>query len=245
MRPIIPSPQPYGYRNRIVVHREGSRVGFRSVDGRKLVDIWKCLIASDEINRMLARLRVRKPSGEHYSIRGRGVAPAGFYQANAFMLEHLRQAVAAAVDNDLSAWIECHAGCGFFTETLHVKAREWISIEFSPTSARLAQRRIPSSVRILEGSAADLLPQAWEELQDKTNAGCLLDPPRQGLDKETITRLMELGFRRIVYLSCDPATLARDIERLSSRWRPDWIEPIDLFPRTGHIEILTRLSLLS
>ena len=74
----------------------------------------------------------------------------------------------------------------------------------------------------------------------------LLDPPRKGLDPEALEAITTALPSRIAYLSCDPATLARDLGRLqaSGRYRIEWVQPIDFFPNTSHVECLAVLQLL-
>jgi 23S rRNA (uracil1939-C5)-methyltransferase len=65
----------------------------------------------------------------------------------------------------------------------------------------------------------------------------LVDPPRAGLHPGVVARLIHLGAPRLVYVSCNPSTLGRDLKALTeSRYRVDWVEPVDMFPHTPHIE---------
>jgi 23S rRNA (uracil1939-C5)-methyltransferase len=71
----------------------------------------------------------------------------------------------------------------------------------------------------------------------------LVDPPRTGISQEAMSGLLGLKVPRVVYLSCDPATLARDVKRFSEvGYRLDHIEAFDLFPNTAHIETLVSLT---
>ena len=71
----------------------------------------------------------------------------------------------------------------------------------------------------------------------------VLDPPRQGCDAETLAALVALGPRRVIYVSCDPATLARDLGFLSKHgFETSEVQPIDLFPQTAHIECVARVE---
>ena len=70
----------------------------------------------------------------------------------------------------------------------------------------------------------------------------LLNPPRGGVDATVAERLALGGAERLIYLSCDPATLARDLKRLSGGWRATLAQPFDAFPQTGHVETVVWLE---
>src|SRR5437763_15438371 len=81
MRPIIPSPEPYEYRNRITVHAEDGVVGFFRRDSNRLIDIARCPISRDEVNRALMHLRAQHARDGHYTLRAASVPPV-FSQTN-------------------------------------------------------------------------------------------------------------------------------------------------------------------
>ena len=70
----------------------------------------------------------------------------------------------------------------------------------------------------------------------------IVDPPRNGLDKKTIEYLNDGNFAKIVYVSCNPITLARDLKELSKIYNIDRITPVDMFPNTYHIECVCVMS---
>ena len=72
----------------------------------------------------------------------------------------------------------------------------------------------------------------------------ILDPPRAGVSEKTILQLLEIKPRRIIYISCNPSTQARDIDRLSVHYSQKLVQPIDFFPHTYHIENLIVLGIL-
>jgi 23S rRNA (uracil1939-C5)-methyltransferase len=76
-----------------------------------------------------------------------------------------------------------------------------------------------------------------------TPAVCLINPPRGGLSPDARKLLARpLPFVGILYLSCDPPALARDVAALGQFWKPEWFQPVDLFPRTAHVECLAWLA---
>jgi 23S rRNA (uracil1939-C5)-methyltransferase len=70
----------------------------------------------------------------------------------------------------------------------------------------------------------------------------IIDPPRAGMHKDVLAETMALGPHRIVYVSCNPTTLARDLETMVEDYRLDEIQPVDMFPHTFHIEAVAKLS---
>ena len=94
-----------------------------------------------------------------------------------------------------------------------------------------------ANIRYLQGSAEDVLPSI-EEAIDLV----ILDPPRQGVSKEALAALSSLAPSRVVYVSCDPATLARDTGRMiQAGYELVEVQPVDMFPQTYHIEAVALL----
>jgi 23S rRNA (uracil1939-C5)-methyltransferase len=69
----------------------------------------------------------------------------------------------------------------------------------------------------------------------------IIDPPRVGMHKDVVKQVLELGVERIVYVSCNPATLARDIGMMADGYRLIEVQPVDMFPHTHHIEAVARI----
>jgi 23S rRNA (uracil1939-C5)-methyltransferase len=234
--PWLASPEAYGYRNRISVHQQGRGIGFRARDGRRLVDIGECPLASDRVNAKLKYLRAHPGRREHYSLREEGIPAEGFYQANKFLLEAFREKVAEFCLAGSSAWIiECYGGAGFFTMALASAACRVSMIESDVRLAREARGKLPGHVEIREGKCEIVLPQLLAA-DGAAQAEILLDPPREGLSAAVRDCLAAGPARKIIYVSCNPATLARDLKALARRWAPRCFLPVDLFPQTAHFE---------
>ena len=238
LRPIIPSPQPYHYRNRITVHAESGRVGFRSVNGRELIDIKACLLARDEVNGALEGLRARGPVDGHYSLRSPALPPSGFFQANHDLGDTLRRLVADALPEKGATLLEGYCGGGFFTEPVAARFAQVLAVDNDPRTLRDAARLGLGNVTWREGDAADVLP---EELRARRHeeVAVLLDPPREGLPTRLTEALCLDPVSHLTYVSCDPVTLARDARVLAKSYRLMSVQPLDLFPRTAQIECVT------
>jgi 23S rRNA (uracil1939-C5)-methyltransferase len=70
----------------------------------------------------------------------------------------------------------------------------------------------------------------------------IIDPPRAGMHKDVVKQVLEQGVERIIYVSCNPATMARDLGMMQDWYRPVEVQPVDMFPHTYHIEAVTKLE---
>src|SRR4029450_12115162 len=114
MRPIIPSPNPYGYRNRIRVHRVAHATGFYAFESRALVDIEQCLLANPEVNRALHKLRVSKAPEGSYALRASGGAGPFFEQVNEAVTIKLTELLDQTLKRDQTLLVDAYCGGGRF-----------------------------------------------------------------------------------------------------------------------------------
>ncbi|HVZ79317.1 MAG TPA: 23S rRNA (uracil(1939)-C(5))-methyltransferase RlmD [bacterium] len=113
------------------------------------------------------------------------------------------------------------------------------AVEDAKENAKLNQR---ANIDFLEGDVAPILLGLREKGMNRVDA-VLLDPPRKGVLPEVLARVTSLHPERIVYVSCDPSTLARDLALLSKHgYLVDWAQPLDMFPQTYHTETVVRLT---
>ncbi len=169
-----------------------------------------------------------------------------FAQGNAGLLAPLARAVvreATGGDAATSA-LELYAGAGLFTLGLARHFDCVWAVESHPGAVadlRLnLERSGAKNVDVREGPVEEVLPR----LQVHAPDALVLDPPRAGVSGEALERIQALQARRVVYLSCDPATLARDLGRLrDGGYQLQHVEAFDLFPHTPHVEALATLRM--
>jgi 23S rRNA (uracil1939-C5)-methyltransferase len=236
--PIIASPNPYGYRNRITVHAEAGKIGFRGTNGRDLIDVRRCAIARPAVNAELERLRDNHPADGHYSLRDSTVPPSGFFQANHDLRETLRGLIAAVLPARGGTLLEGYCGGGFFTEVVAERFQRVVAVDNDPRTLRDAHRLGLTNVEWHAADVAHVLPDELRALAGKDTA-VLLDPPREGLPVRLAEALCVDLAAHLVYVSCDPATLARDARMLARSYQLVSAQPIDLFPRTAQIECIS------
>ena len=175
-----------------------------------------------------------------------------FSQANALLHTQLVERVIAllsvGVDADsMRRWrlLEIHAGAGFFTLPVARRVAHLVAVEADAHAASWLRRNLSRFGG--GGSTVSVHAARFGEVDAAAMHGpfdaVLLDPPRSGLEPDECERLISLAPRRIVYLSCDPATLARDARALvEAGWALTHVEGFDLFPQTPHVEGLIRLE---
>ncbi len=270
---VVPSPSPYGYRARARLRVAGGRVGFRRRRSHALCVTSRCPVLVPELDDALASLAEHPPERDgdwELAVGSDGVVASGpasggaeagairltvgdaslrvsggvFSQANALLREPLAQAVAEAAGRG-DRLLELHAGAGFFTLAL---ARRFARVE-AVESAPAAVADLRSNLRDAGLDAVEVRAESAEERLSRGSADAsppdvvVLDPPRTGLEPPGAEALARLGARRVVYVSCDPATLARDVGVCADRgYALTALRGFDLFPQTAHVEALALLE---
>lgn len=141
--------------------------------------------------------------------------------------------------------LDLYCGTGTIGLTMAGKAKQVIGVEAVPEAVEDAKRNAAlnriTNARFLCGDAALAARQLAEEgVQPDV---IVLDPPRKGCDVHLIDTVVNMAPRRVVYVSCDPATLARDLKLFGEKgYETREATPVDLFPRTGHVETVALLS---
>jgi 23S rRNA (uracil1939-C5)-methyltransferase len=236
-----PSPLVLGYRNRITVHIVPPDIGFRGTDPRRVVDVDRCLLADDAVNAALAKLRGRGHHRPGPATLRSGPAGTGFRQVNDSAAAVLGD-VAAEMAGAGPLLVDAYCGSGFFAKRLRDAFTRVVGLDWDAKGIASARQDARPGEEYLQGDAAEVLPGL---LSGQPGAVVLLDPPAQGLDPRVIGALLEAKPARIVYVSCDPATLARDLAKLGAAYRLSRAVPVDMFPQTASIETVTRLDLES
>jgi tRNA/tmRNA/rRNA uracil-C5-methylase (TrmA/RlmC/RlmD family) len=257
--PVIPCPQPYGYRNRLMVRSQWDKtrgrlnIGFLRAESRLVVDLEECLIAEPALNEQIRHVRAHPPPKGGLKVVVR-IAPEGwdvprdsFFQNNFFQLPSLVETVRERLRaSGVRFLVDAHCGVGFFAIETADLMEAFVGVEIDQQAIRAARRNaVARGIRngeFIEGRAELLFPEILRRLNAAASA-ILIDPPRIGCPASGLEALREIRPAQVIYVSCHPATLARDLNVLC---RDDVFElksvtPLDMFPQTQHVECVADL----
>lgn len=263
---------PWQYRNRTQLHIRNGEIGYFAAGSHTLVPIRECPISSPKLNEAIASLARDLPqyrwfdgsielftneidvqvnlldrvpasvrplfeaigTGDAIEYAGFRVSRNSFFQVNRFLLDQL---VAAALgDAQGSQAVDLYAGAGLFAKAMSTRFEKVVAVESGGSAVRDLEFNVPA-VKALRMNAEDYLASLAEPPDV-----IVADPPRTGLGKTAIRELIRLQAAAITLVSCDPATLARDLAPLlQNGYRIARITVVDLFPRTFHLETVASL----
>lgn len=252
--PVIPSPQPYHYRNRIMIRsqwdkfKQGLNIGFIRADNRLVVDIEECQIAEQVLSEQIQQVRRNPPPKGGLKVVLR-VAPEGwdvprdsFFQNNLFLLPKLVETVQSRLADAGSRFlIDAYCGVGFFSVELAGAVEKFVGVEVDTAAIKAARRnaaqRGAANGEFLAGRVEELLPGLLRRF-DAAGTTLILDPPRTGCPPDLLQALRSAQPAQLLYVSCHPATLARDLNVLcrDNVFELKRIVPLDMFPQTQHVE---------
>ena len=243
MRPIIPSPLAYGYRNRVTVHAQDGVIGYFQRDSRHLIDVEQCPIAMDEVNRELADLRAREVPDGHYTLRARS-GPRVFSQTNDGVANALRDLVVDLTPANQQLLVDAYCGGGFFSKALLNKFERTIGIDWHRFAIAAAKENSTAKENYIAGDVEGGLRSAFADYgADRTVL--IVDPPATGLTARVCETIVDVAPATVIYVSCNPATLARDLADFRHRFEIKSVTPLDMFPQTAEIEVVAHLQRFS
>ncbi|MCA1900128.1 MAG: class I SAM-dependent RNA methyltransferase [Chloroflexi bacterium] len=167
------------------------------------------------------------------------VSAASFFQVNTVMAAKMTQYLLALLPDSGFRLLDIYCGVGLFSKFFAERCEKVVGVELSESACDDFAFNLDEfdNVELYQGAAEDILPAFDRRV---FSADCaIVDPPRAGIERRALDALMRLAPRRIVYVSCDPSTLARDAARIvKTGYRLERVVPFDFFPQTYHIETL-------
>lgn len=178
------------------------------------------------------------------------ISPLSFYQVNPEQTEKLygKALEYAGLQGDEIVW-DLYCGIGTISLFLAQKAKKVMGVEIVPAAIEDARRNAEingiKNVEFFVGKAEEVLPRQFEKTGEHADV-IVVDPPRKGCDEVTILTMVKMQPKRIVYVSCDPATLARDVKMLvKGGYEVEKVCAVDQFGHSGHVETIVLLQKLN
>lgn len=254
------------------IDREQQTIGYYERGSRRVCDVADCAVLQPDLQAKLEQVRATEwqqfpPEMKHLDVvegeHGVSFAPAfaefetrelsltvrgevyqynaeTFFQINPSLLGPLIDFVLA--DAAGARALDLYSGVGLFTLPLARRFKSVVAVEANPAAARFARRNVRhaglENARVVTATATDWFRSAPVDVFDFV----LLDPPRAGAESVVIKGILDVKAPKICYVSCDPATLARDLKKLvAGGYIIDSLTAFDLFPQTHHVETVVHL----
>lgn len=212
--------------------------------GKEIHTIWGSDTITDKI-RVRDTGKVDMPyTGEELTF---SISPLSFYQVNPMQTEKLYSLALeyAGLTGKESVW-DLYCGIGTISLFMALRAKEVYGVEIIPQAIddarQNAVRNHIANAEFFVGKAEEVLPAAYEKEESHPDV-IVVDPPRKGCDEKCLDTMLKMAPARIVYVSCDSATLARDLKLLcAGGYRLERVRPVDQFAHTVHVETVCLLS---
>jgi len=257
--PVIGCPQPYHYRNRIMIRSQWNgpakklEIGFIRADNNWVQDIEECKIAEPALNEQILQVRANPPprGGLKVVLRvqpeGWSVPKDSFFQNNFFLLPELVTTVKKFLaDSGARHLIDLYCGVGFFGIEAADAVENFVGVEYDALAIKAARENAASrkinNGEFIAAKSEEALPELLKKFPTE-NTSVILDPPRKGCWPSLLELLRATRPAQVIYVSCHPATMARDLNILCGDgvFELAQVQPLDMFPQTQHVECVADL----
>jgi 23S rRNA (uracil1939-C5)-methyltransferase len=228
-------------------------IGFVRWDCGLVEDIEECKIAEPVLNEEIRRVRAHPPPKGGIKIVLRvspenwDVPPDSFFQNNLSLLPQLVETVRGFLcHSGARQLVDLYCGVGFFGIELADAVESFVGVEYDQRAIQSARRnaaaRNINNGEFIASAVEAVLPELLKRFSPEQTA-VLLDPPRKGCWPQTLQMLRESKPAQVIYVSCHPATMARDLNILCGNGVFDLarVQPLDMFPQTQHVECVADL----
>ena len=255
IQPIISSDQPYGYRNRIQGEIRQSAFHYKRRRSDQRIAISRCEIAEKPINEWLESDRGDSPTGRVeialvddqvvvLPINDNNSTELGFRQVNSHVSNLLTEKLLSIIEHSAcKTIIDLYCGRGTWTNLIATNHpdKEIVGVDSSPDNIKTAKENAQinklNNVRFQQATVEKTIRSL-----PVSSSLCIVDPPRAGLDGKVCESLIHSRPEELIYISCHPATLARDLKLFTEAgYNISSLIPLDMFPQTAHLESLVQL----
>lgn len=255
---IVKSDKRENYRNKITLHKGFDKPGYVKRNSSEVIDIDECKLASPFINNYLQNNNVNEDIVIRSNDNGEVIFTSdktiimninnlkyqidinSFFQVNNYITSKVFEHIIKFI-NEEDVVLDLYSGVGTLSIMASTKAKYVYGIEVNEFSYKNALDNIilnkVSNAQFLCGKVEDKIDLIKENITT-----IITDPPRSGMDKYTISVIKEKKPKKVIYMSCDPITLARDLKLMSDIYEIKSITLFDMFPCTKHIESVVILN---
>ena len=171
------------------------------------------------------------------------ISASSFFQVNPVQVEKLYSSALNLIDfNKKEVVLDAYSGVGTIGLIAAKNAKKVVSVEINKSAHKNAienaKRNGVYNIEFVCADAGEFISNSDEEIDV-----LIMDPPRSGSDEKFLSTVMDKRIQKIIYISCNPETLARDIAYLSSLYEVNYVQPVDMFPMTAHCETVISLTL--
>jgi 23S rRNA (uracil1939-C5)-methyltransferase len=224
---------------------------FRHLEG-KFPEITSFLwLHNAKFNDSYSELLPRVWKGNPYIVEHLGpwkfrISPTSFFQTNSLQTKRLYDVVREFVGPRTGVIYDLYCGAGSIGIYVNDLAEKVVGVEYVESSVHDAYENCKLNglghLSFYAGNLKEILNAGFVAREGRPDV-IVTDPPRAGMDEPVVRQILEIGAPRVVYVSCNPATQARDLQLLSERYAVKVIQPVDMFPQTSHVENVALLEL--
>ena len=257
--------EPYHYRNKITLHSKDDKVGLYEQKSNTIIPIKSCLLVNKKLNEEIKNvlpskediiLRIGNKTEEILNQNNKKenitsyignkkyqVSAQSFFQVNSTITEKLYDEIKSIIqERNSKNVLDLYCGTG----TIGIYVSDIVDNVLGIESCKEAVIDANTNKELNKatnctyklGKVEDLTKEITNEYDT-----AIIDPPRSGLHKKVVEKLLEITPKNLIYVSCDPITLARDINLLKEKYEVEYIRPYNMFPRTYHVECVCLLNL--
>lgn len=257
---IISCDNEFNYRNKITLHYKNNKFGFYKNKTNEVIEIDKCLIAKDKINDILNKKSLFEKNKNiilrtndkkviykkddslikqinNYKFK---ISLNSFFQVNDYICSKLFNLIDNYIEKDEKV-LDLYSGVSTLSIVSSKNASKVIGIESNKSASVDAIYNIElnhlNNVEAVHSKVEDIIESIKRSFDT-----LIIDPPRKGMDNLTINFILNNIFKKIVYVSCDPMTLARDLNILKKKYVIKDFKILDMFPNTHHVECVCVLN---
>lgn len=256
---IISGPEN-NYRNKVTFHKSKGKIGYFAKGTKNIIPIDNCLLLDKVINNNIKNIKaesneiVIRSSNDSSEVLMNGnnsiitsigdkkyyLSKNSFFQVNKYLTKELYDLVRKAIHKPYKTCLDLYCGTGTIGIYISDLVDSVIGIDYSESNIKDANRNIELNNTNNISFICDKVENKIDTFKDVNLV--IIDPPRAGLDSKTIKYLIEINPEKIIYVSCDPATLSRDLKELNSKFNILEVTPVNMFPRTYHVECISVLE---